>query len=182
MRYCLISALVTLGLAVLLAGTALAGVGVRVGVRPDSIPQCGSGHLSAALWNAGGDSIRVRVSISLVYQDTLSFGPISGIASLGPHGLKTRQFDFNLPPGLPEGRYALALRAAGSDSTYDRAVAPWTVLPSDCLIPASPIAPPMALLQSLLESLALEPDRTTPAVRDSWGGLKRRYYTEPKKK
>jgi hypothetical protein len=181
-RRLLLTVLLMLGLAAFLTTTATAAVRIRVGIRPDSIPQCGTGHWSSVLWNTGADSIRVRVSISLVYQDTLHLGPVSGIARLGPRDLRAREFDFLVPPALPEGHYVVVVRAAASDSTYDESVADLTVLPHDCPAPATRISPSAALLQSLLESLALEPDRTTPAIQDSWGALKRRYYTSPKKK
>lgn len=182
MRRLLPIILLMIGLAGFLPTAAGAGVRVRIGVRPDSIPQCGTGQWTSALWNTGPDSIRVRVSISLVYQDTLHLGPVSGLARLGPHDLRAREFDFLIPSAMPQGHYLLQVRVAGSDSTYDESGADLTVLASDCPAPGTPVPPSIVLLQGILESLALQPDRTTPAIQDSWGALKRRYHSSAKKK
>jgi len=161
------------------AAVGAAAVRVRAGIDPGTVAACEGAHFTFALWNTGTDSIRVRLAASVVYQDTTSLGPLAVRTRLGAFEVRNRNFDFIVPP-LPAGEYVLILNAAGSDSTYDRAAVPFVVQASGCLESGAPPVPTMFLLEALVHGLGLEPDLATPARHETWGAIKRRYYTPPK--
>ena len=154
-----------------------AAVQVRVGVRPDTLVHCGRGLLNFALWNDGADPLRVKVYVSITHQDTTEIGPRVFRAPLEPHQLISREATFFVPPLLPTGRYALRVLAVASDSSRTEAVARFTVMPSECSI-GDPASAPSLLLDGIGEGLGL--DVSTPAIRGTWGAIKRRYDSTPR--
>src|SRR5262245_43482660 len=154
---------------------AFASVQVRVGVRPDSLEHCEHGLLAFSLWNDGADTIRVRITASLTYADSVNLGPIMLRTRLAPHEVRHRDADFVVPPGIPEGGYALRVEAVGSDSSRAGATAHFEVLTGGCS--GDPGESPMPLLEDVAQGMGL--DIPTPAVNTTWGGLKRRYDGNP---
>lgn len=163
--------------AVATAAPSSAAVQVRVGVRPDTLVHCGRGQLTFALWNDGEDPLRVKVYVSITHGDSTEIGPRVFRAPLEPHQLVRREATFFVPPALPTGRYALRVLAVASDSSRTEAVAPFVVMPSECSI-GDPLMAPSLLLDGIGEGLGL--DVSTPAIRGTWGAIKRRYDSKPR--
>ena len=162
-------------LTVSLAASASAAVKVRVAVRPDTIPQCHPGRLFAAIANTGDHPIAVRVSLSLMRGDSLVLGPFGGHLRLAPGERRHREIRFRLPPHVRPGPYAWVMRAFASDSTRDRAAAPFFVVPGMCPPPGSGLIQTEGQNDDILRDLGLEPEDTSGTVRESWGSIKRRY-------
>ena len=164
--------------AVAMASAANAAVLVRAGVRPDTLVHCGRGQLTFALWNDGADALRVKVYVSLAHEDTAEFGPRAFRAILEPHQLVRREAVFPVPPMLPTGNYALRVLAIAADSSRSEAVARFVVMASECSIGDPASAPAALLLDGISEGLGL--DVSTPAIRGTWGAIKRRYDSTPR--
>lgn len=163
--------------AVATAIPASAAVQVRAGVRPDTLVHCGRGQLTFALWNDGEDPLRVKVYVSITHEDTTEIGPRAFRAPLEPHQLVRREAAFFVPPALPTGRYALRVLAVASDSSRAEAVARFVVTTSECSF-GDPSTAPSLLLDGIGEGLGL--DVSTPAIRGTWGAIKRRYDSTPR--
>ena len=97
----------------------------------------------------------VVVDLRLESIEPMAFRFLVGFAE--DNELRTRRARLFVPPGAPHGRYAVALRTAASDSTYDEARAPFRVLGSSCpgyeRAGTSDFA--TVLLQALAEGLGL---------------------------
>src|SRR5688500_4048234 len=122
---------VTLLATLAFAGLAQAAVRVQVGVRPDTPAHCAPGRLALARWNAGGDTLRVRLQLSLVH-DTTPLASVALRARLAPRETRGRDGHFVVPPRLPAGRYTIRIAAVASDSSRDSAEATFTVLEGGC--------------------------------------------------
>ena len=123
---------------VLAAVPASADVQLRVGVRPDTLSQCSMGHAFAAIANTGTHRIMARLCLRMVHADSTIIGPICGRIALAPGERRMRDFSFLVPPRMPVGNYAIVVNAFASDSTSDRAAAPFVVIPGACTISATP--------------------------------------------
>jgi hypothetical protein len=166
---------ITCALALILlgAGPASADVRLRLGVQPDTLVHCGSGHVTFALWNDGVDTLQVRVFVSLDVDSTRTVGPRPFRLRLAPRELVKRDFEFAVPPSLPVGDYTLGMLVMGSDSTRAGVRAKFTVALSRCTIGDAPAAAPELLLDSIAAGIDL--DVPTPTLRSTWGEVKRRY-------
>jgi len=159
----------------MIASAATAAVHVRATIAPDTLPQCSTAHFSAALWNTGPDTLRVRVAISLVYRDSFPLGTLVARTVLLPGEVRTREFDVTIPARLPPGPYALTLGAVASDGSQDRTVDRLSVVGADCPPPAATTDSGLELMSGVSQGLSLEPDSATPTLQGSWGQLKARY-------
>ena len=165
----------------LLASPALADVHVRVAVSPDSLPQCSQGHVLLAVGNSGTQRIMARVCFALVRNDSVLIGPACGRVPLAAGETRRREFTLLIPPSMPVGNYAIVARAMASDSTSDRAAAPFTVTPgnrANCVHTSTDsVSPESALLNGVIQGSGFQVDVVTPARRAStWGDLKLRYH------
>jgi hypothetical protein len=156
------------------AATASAAVRIRVAVRPDTIPQCHRARMFTAVANTGDHPIIARIMIALVHGDSVVFGPFGGRVRLAPGERRHREFDFFVPRVEP-GRYAWVAHAIASDSTRDRSIAPFLVVPGDCPPPPSLQSQSDELKNTVIEGMGLGPDDVTPTLRPSWGSIKQRY-------
>jgi hypothetical protein len=162
-----------LGILCLAATAASASVQLRVGARPDTLQRCESGHLAFALWNDDAEPLRVRVFATLAHEDSVQIGPRQLRARLGPHELRTREFDFMVPQGLAAGRYELRMLAVASDSSHSEARVRFVVEDAGCSDGDTPPAAPSVFLDALAEGTGL--DFATPNLRSTWGSVRRRY-------
>jgi hypothetical protein len=171
------SLLLVPALAVMPAATAAAAVHVRATVAADTLAQCSSAHFSAALWNSGADTLRVRVLVSLVARDSFPLGTLIGTTTLLPGEVRTREFDVPMPARLAPGPYTLDLRAIAPDATEDRSAVRFAVGAADCPLAAGAGTgdPGLDLMSAVSRGLSLEPDAATPTLHNSWGQLKARY-------
>jgi hypothetical protein len=155
--------------------SASAAVKIRIAVRPDTIPQCHPGRFFIALANTGDHPIVARVSLALVRGDSVVLGPFGGRVRLAAGERRHREFDFRIPPMFPPGPYAWVARAIASDSTSDRAAAPFLVVRGECPPPPTEPAQLQELQNSMIEGIGLQPEDSTPTIHRSWGSLKRHY-------
>ena len=162
-------------LLVAFAASASAAVRIRVAVRPDTIPQCHRARMFTAIANTGDHPIIARVMIALVRGDSVILGPFGGRVRLAPGERRHREFDFFVPGFVPPGRYAWVAHAIASDSTRDRSIAPFLVVPGTCPPPPSSEIQAQELKNSVIEGMGLEPENVTPTLRQSWGSIKQRY-------
>lgn len=156
------------------AATALADVQVRAAVSPDTLSQCSAGQVFTAIGNTGTDRIFVHVCVRIMRADSVVLGPICGRLSLAPGERRTREFPILIPPRFPVGRYAIAIHAIANDSTSDRALAPFTVVPGICAPPTTS-AGEGSLLDTVIQGLGVSPDGATEVRSQTWGTLKLRY-------
>ena len=158
-----------------LTTAAAASVHVRATVTPDTLPQCSAAHFNVALWNSGPDTLRVRVSLSLVARDSFPLGTFIGRTVLLPGEVRTREFDVPIPARMPPGPYALTMRAVASDGSEDHIAVRFVVVGGDCPPPAIATDPALEWMSAVSQGLSLEPDSATPTLHHSWGQLKVRY-------
>lgn len=170
--------LVALFATLALAGLAQAAVRVQVGVRPDTLAHCDQGRLAFALWNDGGDTLRVRLQVSLVH-DTTTLASVALRARLAPRETRGRDGHFVVPPRLPAGRYTIRVAAVASDSSRDSAEATFTVLEGGCSTGDPDPLAHAAVMGEVVTVLGL--DVATPALRQTLGAVKRRWDETPGK-
>ena len=176
MRRWLPALLATASLLAVSASLVCADVRVRAAVEPDTLTQCSIGHVFTAIANTGAARIEARVCIRIMRADSVRIGPICGRVSLAPGERRTREFPILIPARFPVGRYAIVIGAVASDSTSDRAFAPFTVLAGTCTPPPpSTVSPADDLMNSLMQGLQVSPDQVTDTKQRSWGMLKLRY-------
>lgn len=170
-------ALVLLGLAG--ASIAEAGVRARMDVRPDTLERCDRARLAFALWNDGPDTLRVRVRLALVHDDTVIVRDVALRTRLGPREVRGREGEFTVPPRLPAGRWTIRLAAVASDSSRDTADASFTVLDGGCSRDESDDVAAATMLSEVVTAVGL--DAATPATRQTLGAVKRRWDETPGK-
>ena len=105
MRRLLLGILAPCALLMGLAGTAAAGVHVRIAVSPTTIPQCGEGHGILVVGNDGTSPILARICFALTRNDTTLLGPLCGRVALAAGERRSHEFTFFVPPrARPTGR------------------------------------------------------------------------------
>jgi hypothetical protein len=172
-----LAAFVVLGLAV--ASVAEAGVRARLSVRPDTLEHCDRARLGFALWNDGPDTLRVRVHLTLLHDDSVVVRDVALRTRLGPREVRGRDGEFTVPPRLPSGRWTVRLAAVASDSSRDTADASFTVLDGGCSRGESDDLASATMLAEVVTAVGL--DVATPAARHTMGAVKRRWDGSPGK-
>jgi hypothetical protein len=172
-----LSILVVLGLAV--ASTSAASVRARLAVRPDTLEHCDRGRLAFALWNDGPDTLRVRVHLTLVHDDSVVVRDVALRTRLTPREVRGREGDFTVPPRLPSGTWTIRIAAVASDSSRDTADASFTVLDGGCSTGEPDDTAAATMLAEVVATVGL--DQSTPAARQTMGAVKRRWDGSPGK-
>jgi len=157
---------------------AKAGVRIRFVIDPEHLAHCESGRASLALWNDGPDSLRVNVYVSAAFE-TVYAGPRLLRARLGPRQIIRRALEFPVPPGLPAGRYSVSMMAVASDSSRDATADSLDVLDSGCPGGQLPALPANLVLDLVADGVGL--DIPTATIEGSWGALKARYDSKPRR-
>ena len=175
MRRLLLGILAPCALLMGLAGTAAAGVHVRIAVSPTTIPQCGEGHGILVVGNDGTSPIHARICFALTRNDTTLLGPLCGRVALAAGERRSHEFTFFIPPRARPGDYAFVVRAQGSDGSSDQSAAPFTVVLSatPCILPTGSTTDPNAdMLNGVMQGTNLTPDQPNSIRQSTWGHLK----------
>jgi hypothetical protein len=169
------AACLLLASAVTLPARSQAAVHVRVLLSPDTLATCSTAHLSSALWNDGRDTLDVRVTLSLVFRDSIPLGTLLARTRLLPGQARGRETDLPVPAGMPLGSYALTVRALGSDGSSDVSHDTFVVVDASCPATSGGSASTQ-WLSALGAAVGVAPDSPTPTVSQTWGQLKLRYH------